>query len=210
MRQGYGPYATTRSCAHTGNGVVRECRLEPWVDLAGEAPDPAHGLVVLEESGLAHDQQVPEAADVIVHALDLSKDLIGCPGEHEAGLDRLLDRGVGAVLRVLVDRGTAQDLRCDLGRHITGRIAEVMRHLVRGDVPQQLLGAGVRLRLAGAGIDQRRIGEPVDGNVGAAAGGAPALAIGFVDGGRAAKTGEEGRLHVAARPDPLGTPRRRG
>src|SRR5207245_5732093 len=55
----------------------------------------------------------------------------------------------------------------------------------------QLLGTGARLGLALAGIDQRGIGEPVDGNVVAAAGLAPALAIGVVDRRRAAVSGQE-------------------
>ena len=45
--------------------------LSPRIDLAREHADAVHGVVVLEEAGLAHDQQMAEAADVVVVLLDL-------------------------------------------------------------------------------------------------------------------------------------------
>ena len=64
-------------------------------------------------------------------------------------------------------------------RHVARRIGEVRRHLVGGDVPEQLFGARARPALAVADIDQRRIGEPVDRDVLAAPGLAPAPPIAF-------------------------------
>src|SRR5262245_57997869 len=115
---------------------------------------------------------------------------------------------VRSIGRMLVDGGAAQDLCVHRRRHVARRIAKVQRHLVRRHVPEQLLGTGARLGLALAGIDQRGIGEPVDGNVVAAASLAPALAIGVVDRGRAAVSSQERRLHVAARADAAGAARR--
>src|SRR5262245_66256640 len=68
----------------TRDRAVRKRLLEPGIDLAREGLDPTHGLVVLEEPGLPHDQEMPEAADVVVHPLDLREDLIGRASEHAA------------------------------------------------------------------------------------------------------------------------------
>src|SRR5262245_52268665 len=82
--------------ARARNRGIRKRLLEPRIDLAREGLDPTHGLLVLEEPCLPHDQEMPEAADVVVHPLDLGEDLIGRAGEHDARLDRLVDRRVGA------------------------------------------------------------------------------------------------------------------
>src|SRR5262249_59307122 len=55
--------------------------------------------------------------------------------------------------------------------------------------------------------DQRGIGEAMNGTVVPAAGPPPALAIGVVDRGRAAVSGQERRLHIAARADAAGAAR---
>jgi hypothetical protein len=167
--------------------------LEPGIDFAREGLDSAHGLLVLEKPGLSHDQQMSESADVVVHLLDLAEDLIRRAGEHDAGLDRVLHGCVGSVRCMLVDRRAAQDLRMHRRRHVTWRIAKMQRHLVRRHVPEKLLGARARLGLALGSIEQRRIGEPVDRHLVAAAGVAPALAVGGVDRRRAAISGEERR-----------------
>src|ERR1700745_1034800 len=93
-------------------------------------------------------------------------------------------------------------------RHVTWRIAKMPRHLVRPHVPEELLGARARLGLTLGGIEQRRVGEPVDRHLVAAANVAPALAVGGVDRRRAAISGEERRLHIAARADARGAARR--
>jgi len=144
------------------------------------------GVVVVEEAALPHHQEVAEAADVVVHLLDLPKHLIGRAGEHDAGLDGLVDGGIRPVRGVLVDCDAAQNLGVHRGRHIARRIAEMQRHFVGRHVPEELLGAGARLRFALAGIEQRRIGEAIDRHIGATPGLAPALAVGIVDRGRPA------------------------
>src|SRR4029077_358141 len=60
----------------SGYGCVRHFRLQPRINVAREIADAAHRLVMFEVARLAHDQQVAEAADVIVHFPDLRIDLI--------------------------------------------------------------------------------------------------------------------------------------
>src|ERR1700678_4531257 len=59
----------------------------PRIDLAREGTDAQHGVIMFQEAGLAHDQQVSEAANVVVELLHLPVHLIGCAGEHDPGLD---------------------------------------------------------------------------------------------------------------------------
>src|SRR5262249_2897806 len=66
-----------RFLAHARDRGIGKCLFQPRIDLARKGFDPAHRLVVLEKPGLAHDQEMPEAADVVVHLLDLAKDLSG-------------------------------------------------------------------------------------------------------------------------------------
>ena len=65
------------------------------------------------------------------------------------------------------------------------------------------------LRLGVADIDERGIGEPVDRHVLAAAGLAPAAAVGLVDALGGVEAGEERRLDVAVRADLRGAARAR-
>src|SRR6185436_15082318 len=59
--------------AYARNRRVRERLLQPRIDLARETLDPAHGLIVLQKTRLPHDQEMPEAAHMVVHPLDLGK-----------------------------------------------------------------------------------------------------------------------------------------
>src|SRR5262249_6148027 len=82
------------------NGTLSTLSPQPRIDLARKSFDPAQRLVVLEKPGLAHDQEMPEAADAVVHLLDLSKDLLGRARKLDAGLDRLVRgrvRSLGGV-----------------------------------------------------------------------------------------------------------------
>src|SRR5262249_24034387 len=66
--------------------------LQPRIHLAREHLHALHGLVVVEESRLAHDEQMAEAADVVVHLLDLAIDRVGVPREDETALHVLVER----------------------------------------------------------------------------------------------------------------------
>src|SRR5262245_37785768 len=70
-------------------------RLESRIDLANEHLHALDGLVVVQEPGLAHDQEMPEAADVVVHLHDLAVDRIRVAREDQAVLHE------GAELRLL-------------------------------------------------------------------------------------------------------------
>ena len=66
--------------------------LKPRIDFTSEHADAVHGVVVLEEAGLAHDQQVAVAADMIPVFLELRENLIRRAGKHGAGFDRAFHR----------------------------------------------------------------------------------------------------------------------
>jgi hypothetical protein len=59
----------TRRYAWAGSATTKQSigikHLKPRTDFAGEHADAVHGVVVLEESGLVHDQQVAVAADML-------------------------------------------------------------------------------------------------------------------------------------------------
>src|SRR5215510_6781464 len=59
-------------------------RFEPRIDLAHEHLHALDRLVVVEKSSLAHDQEMPEAADVVVHLHDLAVDRIRIAREDQA------------------------------------------------------------------------------------------------------------------------------
>ena len=54
--------------------------LEARIDLARERPDAVDGVVVLEEARLAHDEEMAEAADMVIELLDLLIHLVGRAG----------------------------------------------------------------------------------------------------------------------------------
>src|SRR6516162_10057618 len=66
----------------TSRRHIRKFLLQPRIDLARKGPDAEHRIVVFQEAGLAHDQQMTEAADMVVEPLHLAVDLIGRAGEH--------------------------------------------------------------------------------------------------------------------------------
>src|SRR5262249_44626112 len=74
----------------SGNQCVRVEFLEARIHFPSEHADPVHGVVMVEKSGLAHDQELAVAADMIPVLLELLEHLIGCAGEHGTGLDRTL------------------------------------------------------------------------------------------------------------------------
>src|ERR1700756_4919649 len=68
--------------------------LQPRIDLAREHLDAVDGLVMLQESGLAHDQEMAVAADMIPMLLELREHLIRGAREHGASFDRAFDRAL--------------------------------------------------------------------------------------------------------------------
>ena len=104
---------------------------------------------MIEKARLLHHQQVIEAADAVVEAPDLLRDLIGRAIHHHAllalKLESLRPHGVGAAGKCALQR-----LDVELDRHIAGRIAE-LRLGLGGHVPDELAraGLGVVLRVAG-------------------------------------------------------------
>src|SRR5579862_1039189 len=192
------------------NRAVGKFRSEARIDLAGKSPDSDDRILVVEMSGLPHDQQIPEAADMVIEVLDLLEDAIGGAEEHRAIRDRGVDGGVETkITEAAAGRVTQHHLHIGGDRAIAGRISEPGRDLVRGDVPEQLLSAGARFRLIVGDIDHGGIGEAIDRDIVAFARLAPALAIGIIDRGGSFKAGEEGRLDEAMRADLRRTARAR-
>src|ERR1700730_8565601 len=148
---------------------------QAWIDIAGKAADAGHGFVVLEKPSLPHDQQVSEAADVVVKLLDLPIDLVGRAGEHDAGFDRLVDRRVAAIGRVLIKRRATDEIDLGGGRQIAGWVLQVRWDLVGGHIPEELFRARARLLLGVARVQEARIGQPIDMDGLAAAGFSPAV-----------------------------------
>src|SRR5258706_14177362 len=72
---------------HPRNRGVGIELLEPWIDLTGEHADAVHGVVMFQESGLSHDQQMAVAADMVPVFLDLLEDRVGRDAKHGAGFD---------------------------------------------------------------------------------------------------------------------------
>src|ERR1700722_2203910 len=115
-----------------------EC-LQPRIDLPCEHLDPAYSLIMLQEAGLAHVQQMPEATDMVVDGADLRHDLVRSAGHHDASLDRALyRRDLGECAQRVF--GATQHAHAGLNRNITRRAGEVCGHFVRRDIPQQFLG----------------------------------------------------------------------
>src|ERR1700677_1846415 len=68
-----------------------ELRLQPRIDLARKGFDPQHRLLMIEEAGLPHQQNMAKTADVIVDFSDLFEDLVRRSRHHQTGLDGVLD-----------------------------------------------------------------------------------------------------------------------
>src|SRR5690242_12400827 len=132
----------TRDC------IVRKLFLETRIDLACKHADAMDGIVVIEMTCLAHEQQVPEAADMVIEGLDLLEDLVRRAVEHRAVGDSAFDGRIGAEIAKAAAGGVAQHhLHVRGDRAVARRIAEPGRDLVRRDVPEELFGTGARLGL---------------------------------------------------------------
>jgi hypothetical protein len=79
-----GPDASVLHGATRGLALPHIKLLKPRRDFAGEHADAVHGVTVLEELSLAHDQQV---------AVPAGQHLIGSSSDHGAGLDGAFDGG---------------------------------------------------------------------------------------------------------------------
>src|SRR5262249_13215583 len=86
----------------------RNKSLQRWIPLAREHLNALHGLVVVEEPRLPHDEQMAKTADVVVHLLDLAIDRIGVPREDETALHVLVERR--RILEEPEDTGAAAAL----------------------------------------------------------------------------------------------------
>ena len=135
--------------------------LQPGIDLSGKHLHALDRLVVVEETGLAHHEELAEAADVVVHLLDLAVDGVRVAREDEPMLHQRSER---RVLEHLEDAGVHALHGVHRGRNrvIAGRAGELRGHLVRLEVPHELARARVAFLVGLAGVDECRVGEAVE------------------------------------------------
>jgi hypothetical protein len=117
------------------------------------------------KTSLTHDEQMPEAADVVVHPHDLLVDRVGVAGEDEAVLHERTELG---LLEHLEDARVRALHRVHRGgdRVIARRARELRRHLVRLEVPHELARAGVAFLVGLAHVDERRVREAIERQLG--------------------------------------------
>src|SRR6266498_151119 len=102
---------------------------------------------------------MPEPASVFPETFDLGKHLVWSPGKDIAARHLLIQPG--SQRQPCTTAGALHNL----GRHrrwvIAWGITPMLRHFVRGHVPEHFFRPGTSLRRIVAYIDQRRIGQAV-------------------------------------------------
>src|SRR5262249_30442689 len=102
--------AAARLLGGERGGGCRRRRRQARQTLLGQQADALLGVAMVEEARAADEDQVPEAADLVVDLHDLAVNGVGVAGDEDAAGDRLLggdpDQLVG---RAAARRGAAPD-----------------------------------------------------------------------------------------------------
>src|SRR6266702_2965896 len=178
-------------------------RLQSRKDFLRDERDLIDRFRVGHVPGVAHHEEVAEAADVVDELRELAVHVVRRPDEHDARLDEVLDRAVVGVDELSVPRGGAalasrlDHARRVLHREVAGRRAEGLGDAARGaQVAGHDFRAAHRFFPVLRDRDQAEVGEAVRRGRGPAEIGA-GLAV-MVEQFLGLKAREKSPEHVAA------------